>query len=442
MTSEQDTIFALSSGSLPSGVAVLRLSGSACQLILTSLGVSKITARKMHLRQFFDPLTLDILDEGLVCFFPAPYSFTGEDCVELHVHGGKAVVARFLEVLGNFENVRMAEAGDFTRRAFENGKLDLTEIEGLGDLIAAETEFQRRQAVQQAGGRFRLKLERWRSELLQCRAFLEAEFDFSDEDDVPDTMRDYILSKVTGLIDELDREFSSGSKGEIIRDGFRVALMGAPNSGKSSLLNALAGRNIAIVTNIAGTTRDVIECKVDIGGMPVVLFDTAGIRFTDDVVEIEGIRRAREVGALADLVLWLIASDELGSLPETDLPNVVFVFSKDDLAADISDDDAIAGLSFNVISPDGIDRLLAFLETEVRLIADSSNEALITRERHRIELLNVLFSLQKVGYLLDANSVLAGEELRIACDAIGRLTGAVGVEDLLDVIFSQFCIGK
>lgn len=433
--SSADTIFALSSGSLPSGVAVIRLSGPHCRDVMHRLALGEFHPRKLHLHDLLDPIGNKLIDRGLCVFFPGPNSFTGEDCLELHLHGGRAVVSKMFEVLSSLDGLRFAEAGEFSRRAFENGKLDLTEVEALGDLIAADTEAQRVQALVNAGGRFRDRLAEWRSQLIRYRAFLEVEFDFSDEDDVPDSMVDTVGAGIVSLGKVIGSYLDDGNRGEIVRDGFVVVLTGAPNSGKSSLLNALAGRDVAIVSNRAGTTRDVLECRIDIEGVPVIFIDTAGIRETMDDIELEGIRRALERSKHADLTIWLSPLEDPAA-PDISLVNPVVFVSKDDSAV-IADQ-----LSLSVVAPGGLAKLIGFLKERLEDQQVFREPALITRSRHRRELLRCRDHLEQASRLISSNSVLASEELRMASDCLGRISGLVDVEDLLDVIFSEFCIGK
>jgi len=435
-TVDTATIFALSSGGLPSGVAVVRLSGPQCLTILSQLTGKTPTPGLVKVGNICDPADGSLIDHGLFLYFAAPRSFTGEDCAEFQIHGGQAVVAKLLSVLSAQPGLRLAEEGEFSRRAFENGKLDLTEIEGLSDLLAAETEAQRRQAAAHADGHFRRKLENWRERLVECRAYLEAEFDFSDEDDVPDSMRDHIHSVCSSLLADLSDGLEDANAGEIIRFGFKVALLGPPNSGKSSLLNALAGRDMAITSSIAGTTRDILECKIDIAGVPVVLLDTAGIRESGDEIEQEGIRRALYSADEADLVLWLSPVDSPAD-PPSNLPNAKVVHSKSDVDLPVAGSD----LAINTMHDDGLSELVFFLKNVVDGYV-GSNVPLVTRERHRVQLLLCSQHLSNGLDLIHENGVLAAEELRLAGDCLGRLTGKVDVEDLLDVIFSKFCVGK
>ena len=348
-------------------------------------------------------------------------------------------MSRFLSVLASIENTRLAEPGEFSRRAFENEKLDLTEAEGLADLIAAETELQRRQAVSQSGGKLREKLDGWRGQLIRARAFIEAEFDFSDEEDVPDSMVNEVLTIVGTLKQEISALLTSANAGEIIRNGFRVALVGPPNAGKSSLLNALTKRDVAIVSAVPGTTRDVLEVTLNIAGVPVILTDTAGMRETKDAIEEEGIRRAFAAANEADLVVWLNAAD----VPSVPVPEglesgkLVEIVSKGDLA-----DGSGSGLTISTREDSGLEALIEFLEVAVKMRIPNVEDVVINRERHRNELNATLESL--TGFLeSDIDQLDVGAEcLRLASDHLGRLTGRVDVEDLLDVVFSEFCVGK
>ncbi len=302
-----ETIFALSSGSLPSGVAIIRVSGPQAFKTVSVLAGVVPRHRQATLRILRKPGTDEHLDEALVLAFKGPKSFTGEDVVEFQCHGGRATVAAVLDSLSGFDNCRLAEAGEFSRRAFQNGRMDLTELEGLADLVAAETEQQRRLALDQSSGSLRTLYEGWRADIINVRAMLEADFDFNDEDDVPGSVAETVWPKVEALRAAITDHVSEFHRGETIRDGFRVVLTGPPNAGKSTLFNGLLKRNAAIVTDVAGTTRDVLEARLDIDGYLVRLFDTAGIRETSDVVEQAGIERARDVIASADLILSLSA---------------------------------------------------------------------------------------------------------------------------------------
>ena len=511
--SDRPTIFALSSGRPPAAIAVIRISGSRAGAALEALGGKIPAPRKAALARIRDPRSNEIIDEALALWFPAPNSETGEDTAELQLHGGRAVIAAVLEALAGIEGLKPAEAGEFTRRAFENGKLDLTAVEGLADLVGAETEGQRRQAFRQMKGLLGNRAETWRQRLIQALALVEARIDFSDEGDVPENLVQPALAIARSLADEIAGALADGGRGERLREGLVVAIAGPPNAGKSTLLNRLARREAAIVSPYAGTTRDVIEVHLDLGGLPVTLLDTAGIRETDDPVELEGVRRARERAAGADLVLWVVDASDAGSprarrpqpagpapaawlilnkidiieqsvsnsesiiesthkseqvsrfnkplidivnseLPDKSEPNLrtndtlremvnkgltsksESYFDRNDLVFELSD-----------TSGEGFDLLLARLAKFVEDFLAGAESALVTRQRHRHALEETLAALRRAqkgepgGELAGRDDLLA-EELRIASRALGQLTGRVDVEDILDVIFRDFCIGK
>ena len=381
----------------------------------------------------------DILDRGLVIYFPAPASFTGEDCAEFHLHGGRAVVDAVLRQLSRFSDTRAAEAGEFTRRAFLNGKIDLTEAEGLSDLIAAETEMQRRFALSNASGDQKTLYGNWRERLLKMRALIEAELDFSDEEDVPGAVSDAVWRDAAVLADELARHIGTYDRGEIVRDGFRIVLLGAPNAGKSSLLNALACRDAAIVTDEPGTTRDPVEVLLDLGGFQVNLIDTAGIRETDGTVEKLGIERSRARAGDAHLVLLLedLADPVSIDLNYGDKP-VLCIGTKSDLAGDRPGYD----FCISVKTGAGIDTLLTELGAMVSERIGEVGSALPSRRRHVDLLQEAADRIGAAAGMSEHPLELRAEELRLAADALGRISGAIDVEDLLDVIFSRFCIGK
>ncbi len=430
----KDTIVALSSGSLPSGVAVVRVSGEACAGILQYTIGEIPKPRLAHLRKITDQYG-EVIDEGLVLWFQGPASYTGEDCIEYHVHGGQAVVSALLNRLCGFNGVRLAEAGEFSRRAFENGKLDLTAVDGISDLIASETEAQRRLALSQSQGQLRDLYEGWRERVIYIRAMLEAEFDFSDEEDVPEEISAEGLTALSGLITEIEEHLEDNRAGEIVRDGFRVALMGKPNAGKSSLLNVLAKRDIAIVTDQAGTTRDVLEVYLDLDGYKVVVLDTAGLRSTEDAIEGEGIKRAKAAGDESDLVIWLHDDPEDETVDYDGDTEVLRVHSKCDLFDG-------RGLSISAETGMGLDRLTNMLSQKVGEVVPDVGQAIITRKRYRDGLESAIEHLRNVRDYSGDGLELRAEEARLAGIELGKLTGKVDVEDLLDIIFSKFCVGK
>jgi len=435
------TIFALSTGSLPSGVAVLRLSGRkalpACEMLTGALPAPRVaTLRTIRTRNNLH------LDRGLVVIFPAPASFTGEDCVEFHLHGGRAVVAAVLEELGQLPGLRAAEAGEFSRRAFENGKIDLVEAEGLGDLIAAETEMQRRLAVEQSFGTLSTLYYGWSERLLEARALIEAELDFADEGDVPGSVSARIWSDMRLLSDEMAAHLRAAKTGELIRDGLKVALVGAPNAGKSSLMNRLVDRDVAIVSEIAGTTRDVIHAEIDIGGFAVKLYDTAGLRDASETIEREGIRRALAAAVQADIVLYL---EDLGHPIEVELPSdiqgrIVRIANKDDLAA--RDLTGRYDLYISAQSGRGIGELKDLIIAELKAQSMISSMRLPSRLRQKGFITRAHLHLQDALDGVKNPLEIRAEELRIAGEQLGHVTGQHNTEDLLAVIFSAFCIGK
>jgi tRNA modification GTPase len=529
MSPPRSTIFALSSGRPPAAIAVVRISGPGARLALETLAGRVPEPRRAALARLRDPLNGEPLDEALALWFPSPRSETGEDMAELQLHGGRAVTAAVLAALGRLPGFRPAEAGEFTRRAFEDGRLDLTAVEGLADLIGAETEAQRRQAFRQLKGLLGDRAETWRGRLIGALALVEAGIDFSDEGDVPQDLLTPALEIARALRDEISAVLAQAGRGERLRDGLVVAIAGPPNAGKSTLLNRIAKREAAIVSPFAGTTRDVIEVHLDLDGYPVTLLDTAGVRDTDDPVEQEGVRRARARAAAADLVLWVVSedrpldeqgggnrplaesaavagaskraeaktatkhdrpltyasrvarhdasptaeagakslnrtspladktaapsassADSVSRSPSSPLndPPLWLVRNKIDLVtrsvASESSSTNEYGFSYPISARDGIgvEALLTALEAHVSGFFRESG--LITRERHR-------HSLQETEAILaralaegqgQKREDIVAEELRLAARELGRLTGKVDVEDVLDLIFRDFCIGK
>jgi tRNA modification GTPase len=440
----RETIFALSSGSPPAGVAIVRISGPNIRFGLETIIDSVPEPRSASLRSIRDDKG-ELLDQGLVLFFPGPASFTGEDVAELHVHGGRAVVAAVLDALARIDDFRLAEAGEFTRRAFANHRLDLTQVEGLADLVAAETEAQRRQAVRQAGGALRDLYEDWRARLVRARALVEADLDFPDEDDVPGSVAEEAWRDLAGLGRELADHLNDWGRGERLRDGAEIVILGPPNAGKSSLINALSGRDVAIVASEPGTTRDMVEVRLDLGGYPATVIDTAGLREATGIVEAEGVRRAEARAKNADLVLLLSdASMEPFDPPADFAGPVLRIGTKSDLI-DSEEERSSCEKAFDIlistVMGDGVSELLDRLELFVSADLSAGESPLITRARYR----NALESCREAilaACAMSGGQELRAEELRRAGDALGRITGRVDVEDLLDVIFREFCIGK
>jgi tRNA modification GTPase len=525
----RETIYALSSGRPPAAIAVVRISGPRAGAALKALTGRIPDARKAALARVRGR-DGEIVDQALALWFPGPQSETGEDVAELQLHGGHAVVAAVFTALAQIDGLRPAEAGEFTRRAFENGKLDLTAVEGLADLVMAETEGQRRQAFRQMAGALRDRSENWRRQLIQALALVEARIDFSDEADVPQDLVTPALQIARSLEGDIASVLAEGNRGERLREGFVVAIAGPPNAGKSTLLNRIAKREAAIVSPYAGTTRDVIEVHLDLDGLPVTFLDTAGIRETDDPVEREGVRRARERAAGADLILWIVeagetsrpdvagnasrSSDDAGNIgrspgagaasrslggretggvthlpsdvgallsKESELTPVWLIRNKIDLYQGliqrnehIVQQEGKSEPSVRVNRPlgnigkkgltrtsemeftftesefgvsaktgEGFDVLLNALARHAEKFLAGAESAVVTRERHRRTLQDALTALRRalVPDLSDREDLLA-EELRLAARALGRLTGRVDVDDVLDVIFRDFCIGK
>lgn len=423
-----DTIFALSSGRPPAGVAVVRVSGRDSFDTARRLTGRDPTPRLAQLSTIYDPATSERIDHGLILGFPSPASFTGEDVIEFQIHGGPAVVDALLTCLDRC-GLRHAEPGEFTRRAFDNGKLDLTQAEGLADLLEARTEFQRVQALSLAGGRLREGAERWRSLILGLMANAEAGLDFSDEGDVA---TDDDTRAIGELRDELNDQLSRSAFGLKVRDGFTIAIVGAPNIGKSSLLNALAQRDVAIVSETPGTTRDLIEVSLNLGGVAVTLVDTAGLRETDDLVEQQGIARARARADSADLVLHLVETEPMERLGK-------LIFSKCDIGGRVG---GWSGDNLHVSARTGagLRELEGWLVDWAGSQVGSGEPALISRLRQQDSLARTIECLEEA--IQQGDSVLRAESLRLAARALDEITGRVGTEQVLDGVFGRFCIGK
>jgi tRNA modification GTPase len=459
MADVRPTIFALSSGRPPAAIAVVRVSGPSARLALEKLTGRMPEPRRAALVRVRDQASGEAIDEALALWFPGPHSETGEDVAELQLHGGHAVIAGVLDALGKIDGCRPAEPGEFTRRAFENGRLDLTAVEGLADLIAAETPAQRRQAFRQLKGLIGDRAEGWRRRLIKALALVEARIDFSDEADVPEDLVGPALHAARQLRDEIAATLADGRCGERLRDGLVVAIAGPPNAGKSTLFNRLARREAAIVSPYAGTTRDVIEVHLDLAGYPVTLLDTAGIRESVEPVEQEGVRRARERAASADLVLWVTDLSAAGRTRDhatgtLKAAAIWLVGNKIDLAPDKAcaakqghneNNHAQFSSSVSAANGDGIEALVTALAGYASDYFHAAESGIVTRARHRCALEETVAALDRA--LAEAASAkrreeLIAEELRAAAMTLGRLTGRVDVEDILDVIFRDFCIGK
>ncbi len=454
MTSDRDTIFALSSGRPPAAIAVIRVSGPRAGAALERLIGRVPQPRRASLAQVRDPATHHVIDEGLVLWFPGPNSATGEDVAELHVHGGRAVIVAVLSALAKLAGLRHAEAGEFTRRSFENGRMELTAVEGLADLVAAETEAQRRQAYQQLRGLLGDRAESWRQRLIEALALVEAGIDFSDEEDVPKDMMSRALELIRPLGEEISK--AGARQGERLREGLRVAIAGPPNAGKSTLFNRLARREAAIVSPFPGTTRDVLELHLDLGGYPVTVLDTAGMRETSDPIEREGVRRASEQAASADLVLWVTDATEMkwpkfsARCAPHSAPNAAWlVVNKTDLLTEQERQRAESGFgkyeNMNLVSSStgtGVDGLVNALSGFAERFF-TPEPALVTRERQRAHLRETVLALERAKCAAqEGREEIMAEHLRLASRALGKLLGRVDVEDVLDVIFRDFCVGK
>jgi tRNA modification GTPase len=436
-----DTVVALASGAGRAGVAVIRLSGPAAGDVLRALTDRDVPKPRCAARMAFCAPDGGLsLDDGLAIWFPGPHSFTGEDVAELHIHGGPAVIAAMIDACLGQAGVRIAEPGEFTRRAFENGKLDLAEAEGLADLVDAETEGQRRQALRQRRGALSSVYEVWRTRLIEAAALIEAEIDFPDEG-LPGELSRHAGPLLHALVADFEAHLNDAHRGERIRDGYRIAIIGPPNAGKSSLLNALAQREAAIVSDLPGTTRDVVEVRLVLAGYPVWIADTAGLREAADAIEAEGVRRALERAEEADLRLAVV---EVGQPVPPELHAAVqdgdiLVRSKADKTQGHASGDM---LEVSALKGFGLALLKSQLEARVADALGREEAPVLTRARHRRLVEEARDALNRAIAAMDRGPELAAEDLRVATSAIGRLTGRIDVEDLLDEIFSSFCIGK
>ncbi len=441
MHPRDQTIYALSSGRPPTAIAIVRVSGPHAGMALEHLA-KKLPTPRMATHVLLTDAALGPIDDAVVLWFPAPASATGEDTAEFHIHGGRAVLASLFDALASIPGLRPAEPGEFTRRAFENGKLDLTEAEGLDDLIHADTDRQRKQALRQLKGLLGDRARNWRQQIIEALALVEVGIDFSDEGDVSAELMAPALEKAETLRREIEQVLSAQGRSERLRDGLVVAIAGQPNVGKSTLMNQLARRDVAIVSPHAGTTRDVIEVQLDLDGYPVTVIDTAGIRETVDPVEEEGVRRARARAGEADLVLWLVDSTDAarpeGWLTESDAP-VWIISTKTDVSTAGSSD---AALSISAERGDGMSGLMSALVEFASQYFGQGEAGFITRDRQRDLLRRTADLLQHAATSAQHGDELVAEDLRAAAHQVGRLLGRVDVEDVLDSIFRDFCIGK
>ena len=446
---DNKTIYALSTVFGKSGVAVIRISGDKALKaieLMTDIKVETIKARYAYFTNIYSFPDKRVLDKSLVLYFKAPHSFTGEDIVELQIHGSKAVISGVLSSLSQIEGYRLAEPGEYSKRAFYNGKMDLTQAEGLADLIDAETSEQQRYAMRQMEGGLKNLYEGWREELLQVMAYLEAYIDFPDEDIPQDTVFK-LEDTVFKLAHKISDHLKGDNIGERLREGFRVVIVGPPNAGKSSLLNAIVNREAAIVSNIAGTTRDAVDVHLDLKGYPVMFTDTAGLREVEDAIEKRGIEIAYDKIKEADLVLCLFDASQdsvhiFDNLRKTISDKMLFVANKADcISEDKRQELENSGCIVIAAKPkEGLEKLLNAITTQIESRFTSNSNLLITRARYREALNETLEALQ--AFNLHKDIELAAEDIRMAARGLGKITGRIEVDDILDKIFGSFCIGK
>lgn len=451
MSHNTDTIYALSTPPGRGALAVVRVSGPQTIVGIKQLaGKTFARPRRMTLSKLIVPGSGEIIDKGLLVYFEGPNSYTGEDMCEYHIHGGPAVVSAMLEALSCLPGYRMAEPGEFTRRAFEHGKIDLTEAEAVADLIDAETQAQRQQSLTQLGGYLSRIYESWRERLVSMLAYIEVDLDFSDED-LPAGINQENRKNIEGLIEEISEHLNDNRRGERLRDGILIAVIGAPNAGKSSLVNAIARREAAIVSEYAGTTRDIIEVHLDLGGYPVILADTAGLR-PDQVdgegqesIEREGILRALKKANEADIKLLLLDGSRMPEMDQHTLDlrdeNSITVINKNDLMrGELHGELKNSALIISAKAEEGLQELISHLTEKVEEMLGVKETPSLTRVRHRDALEECRGALERS--LKAEMPELVAEDLRLAIRGLGRITGRVDVEDLLDIIFRDFCIGK
>ena len=423
-----DTIFALATARGRSGVSVMRLSGpQVLQIVQDLSGKRPLQPRRASLRTLTYNDT--VIDEAIVIYFPAPHSFTGEDVIEIQGHGSLAVIQSLSATL-LAHGLRQAEAGEFTRRAVENGRMDLTEAEGLLDLIDAESEAQRRQALRQMGGALRDQYTYWRETLLDALASVEGEIDFADEGDVPDALSHAAYAPLTDIVEEMGKALDRVDRGQAVRNGIDIAIIGAPNAGKSTLLNSIIGRDIAITSPQAGTTRDIVSANMVIAGLPVTVLDTAGLRETDDQIEAEGVRRARQAADRSHLTIHL---QRAGEDPVTPDPDHIHLWN-------VSHDPGIGDV--NALTGEGIDKLMSKLEMRIKMTFLNGEPASLTRARHRDCVDRAMFHVKHARHNLGIAPEFVSEDIRCALSALDELAGRSDIEEVFDRIFSQFCVGK
>lgn len=432
------TIFAPITSPSKAGVTVLRLSGSSVRECLQILGVKKIPcANEIRFSKIYDPQSGELIDDAVISFFQAPHSFTGEDVVEISIHASSFILKKLLSILADIENVRLAKPGEFSKIAFLNNKLDLVQAEAIPDLIASETEAQHKQALRQLQGELGEIYENWRYRIIEITALVESCIDFPDEDLPPNIIIE-LSTKLDTLKQEIATHINDNKRGQKIKDGLSLAIIGAPNVGKSSLLNFLAKSEVAIVSDIAGTTRDVIEIHLEIAGVAVKVADTAGIRLSTDAIEQEGIKRARKKAQEADIKIIMMDATKPESEHEFIDENAIVVFNKIDLC--VADAMNRVPTAISITKKINTDLLLKKLEEKVLEIVPQQSTPLITQERYRKHLSEALKNIE--SFSLDKNIELAAEDLRRAAYEISQITGRINVDDILDVVFSRFCIGK
>ena len=444
----RDTIFAMASGAGKAAIAVIRISGPATSSALRALtGTSCAEPRRARLLTLRDPETLEILDRALVLWFPSPHSFTGEDVAELQVTGGRSITRAVAAALGKCSGLRPAEPGEFAWRAFESGKLDLTEVEGLADLVNAETEAQRRQAINLAGGALRRQAFEIRSRILRAMSHIESQIDFSDVEEIDAASMVHARDAIDDALQSVRRILSEGRRGERLREGLHIVIAGPPNAGKSTLMNALARRDVSIVSSTPGTTRDVIEVSMDLDGFPVTLVDTAGIRDSSDPIELQGIQRALRRATSADLTLWLSPIDQSSKLPSLGNDGAIWrVATKcDDRSLSSAMDSEGQGAhraQISALTGFGLDQLLDDIANFASEQLGGEATALMTNERHRIAFEDAAEALGRASRVGEDGVELMAEDLRLAARAMERVSGRIDVEEILGDIFSRLCVGK